>query len=334
MTSDGLGGRPWLLLIHQIPPKPDYFRVRVGRRLARVGAVAIKNSVYVLPATEQAVEDFQWILREIVEGGGEASICRSSFVDGLTDAEVERLFHDARSRDYEDVAAEAQAILKTLPAGRRVTTERRAEVEEVIAKLRKRVTAVAKIDFFDTKDRRSASEALNEIEERLRPPAAQPSAEMSPLEREQLRGSTWVTRQGVFVDRIASAWLIRRFIDAEARFKFVAPQGYRPKAGEFRFDMFDAEYTHEGDRCTFETLLRRFRLDDPALAEIAQIVHGIDLKDGKFNREDAPGIERVLAGISAAYPDDGGRLERGAQLFDELYALHRRDAEATTPGGE
>jgi hypothetical protein len=329
---DGLGGRPWLLLIHQIPPKPDYFRVRVGRRLARVGAVAIKNSVYVLPATEQAMEDFQWVLGEIIEGGGEASICRSSFVDGLTDAEVEQIFHDARSRDYEDVAAEARPILKTLPAGRRVTTERRAEAEEALAKLRKRFAAVAKIDFFGTKGRRGASDLLNQIEERLRPPVAPPSAETFPLEPAQLRGSTWVTRQGVFVDRIASAWLIRRFIDAEARFKFVAPQGYRPKAGELRFDMFDAEYTHEGDRCTFETLVRRFRLDDPALAEIAQIVHDIDLKDGKFNNEDAPGIERVLAGIAAAYPDDGGRLERGAQLFDELYALLRRDAEARLQG--
>ncbi len=332
--ADALTGRPWLLLIHQIPPKPDYFRVRVGRRLARVGAVAIKNSVYVLPATEQAMEDFQWILREIVEGGGEVSICRSSFVEGLTDAEIEQLFHQARSRDYEDLAAEARAMLKTLPARHRVTTEHRAEVEEALAKLRKRFAAIAKIDFFDTKARHGAAEALTAIEQRLRPPAAQASAQASPLEREQLRGRTWVTRQGVFVDRIASAWLIRRFVDAEARFKLVAPQGYRPKAGELRFDMFDAEYTHEGDRCTFETLLHRFSLDDSALAEIAEIVHDIDLKDGKFNREDAAGIERVLAGIAAAYPEDGVRLERGAQLFDELYALLRKNAAVTAAGAE
>ncbi len=328
-APEALSGRPWLLLIHQIPPKPDYFRVRVGRRLARVGAVAIKNSVYVLPATEQGMEDFQWILREIVEGGGDASICRSSFVDGLTDAEIEQLFHQARSRDYEDIEAEARAILKALAARARVPTERRAEVDEALARLRKRFTAVAKIDFFETDGRRNASDALKEIEERLRPPAVQPLTQTWSVEREQLRGRTWVTRQGVFVDRIASAWLIRRFVDAEARFKFVAPQGYRPKAGELRFDMFDAEYTHEGDRCTFETLLHRFSLDDSALAEIAEIVHDIDLKDGKFDREDAAGIERVVAGIAAAYPEDGVRLERGAQLFEELYALLRGDPAAT-----
>ena len=335
MSPDGLSGQPWLLLIHQIPPKPDYFRVKVGRRLARVGAVAIKNSVYVLPATEQAMEDFQWILREIAEGGGEASICRSTFVDGLTDAEVQRLFHEARSRDYEEIAADARALLKTLPSGRRVTSERRPEVEDALAKLRRRFTAVARIDFFETEGRRRTGELVAEIEERLRPPAAEaPVASASP-DRDRPRGRTWVTRQGIFVDRIASAWLIRRFIDPEARFKFVAPQeqrGYKPKAGELRFDMFEAEYTHEGDRCTFETLLRRFALDDPALAEIAEVVHDIDLKDGRYDREDAAGIERVLAGIAAAYPDDTARLERGVALFDELYALLSRElARASAP---
>jgi hypothetical protein len=141
----------------------------------------------------------------------------------------------------------------------------------------------------------------------------------------QLRGRTWVTRQGIFVDRIASAWLIRRFIDPDARFTFVAPQGYVPAPGELRFDMFQAEYTHEGDRCTFETLLRRFALDDPALVPIAEIVHDIDLKDGKFGREDALGIERVLAGIAAAHADDATRLEHGAALFDGLYALAAKE---------
>ena len=334
MPLEGPAGRPWLLLIHQIPPKPDYFRVRVGRRLARVGAVAIKNSVYVLPATEQTMEDFQWILREIVEGGGEASICRSSFIEGLTDGEIEQLFHEARSRDYDDILVEARVTLKSLPAGRRVPAERRAEAEEALAKLSRRFAAAAKIDFFETDRRRSATHALREIEDRLRSATVEPAAPTPPVDREQCRGRTWVTRQGVFVDRIASAWLIRRFIDPDARFKFVTPQGYRPKAGELRFDMFEAEYTHEGDRCTFEALLSRFSLGDPALAEIAEIVHDIDLKDGKFNRDDAPGIERVLAGIAGTYPDDGARLERGAQLFDELYALLRREAEATAPGTE
>jgi hypothetical protein len=332
MPAPGPGTQPWLLLIHQIPPKPDYFRVKVGRRLQRIGAVAIKSSVYVLPATEQALEDFQWLLREIAEGGGEASICRSAFVDGLTDGDIEGLFHDARSRDYEEIVADARATLKALPPGRRPTREQREAGEDALAKLRKRVAAVASIDFFGTRERSGAAEALGAIEARLRPPAAEAAARTPSSGQERPRGRTWVTRQGIFVDRIASAWLIRRFIDPEARFKFVASEGYRPKRAELRFDMFEAEYTHDGDRCTFETLLREFGLEDRALAGIAEIVHDIDLRDGRFGREDAAGIERVLAGIAAACPDDATRLERGAALFDGLYMLAARElGAASTP---
>ncbi|HEU4564162.1 MAG TPA: chromate resistance protein ChrB domain-containing protein, partial [Gemmatimonadaceae bacterium] len=297
-------GAPWLLLIHQIPPKPDYFRVKVGRRLQRIGAVAIKSSVYVLPAAPQSVEDFQWLRREIVDGGGEASVCRAEFVDGLTDGEIERLFHEARARDFAAIAVEARATLEALPRGRALTPEQRAAAEDALSKLRKRHAAAARIDFFGAPNRGDATEALDAIEARLRPPAEEPEAGARTAGRDWPRGRTWVTREGIFVDRIASAWLIRRFIDPAARFRFVTPQGHRPQAGELRFDMFQAEYTHEGDRCTFETLLRRFDLADPALAEIAQVVHDIDLKDGKFGREDAAGIERVLAGIAASSPDD------------------------------
>ena len=136
-----------------------------------------------------------------------------------------------------------------------------------------------------------------------------------------LRGRQWVTRRRPHVDRLASAWLIKRFIDPDARFKFIRDTDYKAVKGEIRFDMFEAEFTHEGDRCTFETLLNRFELTDPALETLGEIVHDIDLKDARFARDDAPGIERVLAGVVAANKDDSARLERGYQLFDELHAL-------------
>ena len=139
-----------------------------------------------------------------------------------------------------------------------------------------------------------------------------------------LSGRTWVTRTGVHVDRIASAWLIRRFIDPEARFKFVPAKGYEPEPDELRFDMYEGEYTHEGDRCTFEVLLARAGLGDPALAAIGEIVHDIDLKDAKFAREEASGIARVMDGIAAANKDDERRLERGAAVLDDLYEIFRR----------
>lgn len=235
---------PWLLLIHQIPPKPDYFRVKVRRRLHRIGAVALKNSVYALPNGDEALEDFQWLLREIVTDGGEAMICEASFVAGITHGEIMALFAERH-------AAAPEATPPATP-------------------------------------------------ERVQP------------------GRTWVTRPGVMVDRMASAWLIRRFIDPDARFRFGAPQ-----AGDLRFDMFDAEYTHEGDRCTFETLMRRFGLDAAGLAAIAEIVHDIDCKDGKFARDEAPGVASLIQGIAATTPHDAERLERGARLFDDLLARYR-----------
>jgi hypothetical protein len=135
-----------------------------------------------------------------------------------------------------------------------------------------------------------------------------------------LKGRTWVTRTGVFVDRIGSAWLIRRFIDPEARFKFVPAKGYVPEPGELRFDMFEAEFTHEGDRCTFEVLLSRAGLErDRGLSRIAEIVHDIDLKDGKFARPEAEGIKPVITGICNGTPDDEERLGRGGAVFEDLY---------------
>jgi hypothetical protein len=145
-----------------------------------------------------------------------------------------------------------------------------------------------------------------------------------PAPRESYRGRTWVTRKGIFVDRIASAWLVRRFIDPKAKFKFVVGKGYEPSPGELRFDMFDAEFTHVGDRCTFEVLLDRMGLKDPALDAIGEVVHDIDLKDEKFRRPQAAGLETLLAGVALRAKDDDERLTRGSAIFDDLYEVYRR----------
>jgi hypothetical protein len=318
-----------VLLIHQIPPKPDYLRVKISRRLQRIGAVAIKNSVYVLPAGDATLEDFQWVLREITSEGGDGSVCHASFVDGLTDGEVEQLFRAARSRDYEEIADAARAALKASPA-RAMDADQRTRTRGELARLRKRMADIATIDFFGAPARSDAEEALGRLEVRLR--AAAPAESDGPRQRpgpaidpSDVRGRTWVTRQGVFVDRIASAWLIRGRIDPAAQFAFVPAEAYVPKAGQLRFDMFEAEFTHESDRCTFETLVARFGLQaDTALRAVAEIVHDIDVKDGKFARAEAPGVERLLAGIATTYPADADRLEHGGALFDALYASFRR----------
>src|SRR5439155_591470 len=199
----------WVLLIHQIPPKPDYFRVKLWRRFQRLGSVAIKNSVYVLPRSNETVEDFQWQMREIVAGGGEASVCEANFVDGLTDTEIEALFRAARDADYGEIVAEAQRLRKPVPSGgRRARTDGRGRIEADLGRLKRRLADLVAIDFFGAPRRRAAEEELARLAARLRPPEAQVPTPAHPAKAP--RRATWVTRQGVYIDRIASAWLIRR----------------------------------------------------------------------------------------------------------------------------
>jgi hypothetical protein len=180
------------------------------------------------------------------------------------------------------------------------------------------LSQMAAIDFFEADGREAAEQPIARLESHLQ----QGSEAMTPQPSPSATPSTdkiWVTREHVQIDRIASAWLVRRFIDPAARFKFVPGRSYAPRAGEVRFDMFEGEYTHEGDRCTFEVLLLRAGLDDPALAAIGEIIHDIDLKDGKYGREETAGIRTLMSGIAAAHREDEQRLTRGAAVLDDLY---------------
>jgi hypothetical protein len=310
----------WLLLVHQLPAKPAYLRVKIWRRLQGIGAVAVKNAVHALPMSEGTQEDFEWLMREIVEGGGEAFLCETRLIDGLTDEQVQKLFDEARDADYEEIVKDARTLTKSLRP--KLKSEKINEIRAQVARLRKRLADVVSNDFFGAIWRETAEGSLNELDARLNEDEAVAKkatvvSKASPFGT--LRGRTWVTRQGVHVDRIASAWLIRRFIDPDAAFKFVAGKGYRPADGELRFDMFQAEFTHEGDKCTFEVLLDRVSLNDSALRAIAEIIHDIDLRDSKFGREEAVGIRTLIDGIALATSDDQERIARGSELFNNLY---------------
>jgi hypothetical protein len=313
----------WLLLVHQLPAKPAYLRVKVWRRLQDIGAVAVKNAVHALPMNEETQEDFEWLLREIQEGGGEAFVCEARLIDGLSDEEVRALFDRARDADYAELSKQAQVLAKPLrrKRGGEATTDLRAQVP----RLRKRLAEIAAIDFFGAIGRESAEGLLRELEAQLdkdKPVASKTKSE--PKMAETLRNRTWVTREGVYADRIASAWLIRRFIDPDANFKFVSGKGYRPQEGELRFDMFEAEFTHEGDKCTFEVLLERAGLNDSGLRAIGEIIHDIDLKDDKFGRTEVAGIRTLIDGIRASTKDDAARITRGTEVFNDLYEVFRK----------
>jgi hypothetical protein len=304
-----------------LPASPSHLRVKAWRRLQTVGAIALKNSVYVLPRRDDCIETFQWVAREIEALGGQASLCEGQFFDGGTDAEIERRFSEARHADYVALTQEARKLAKSAQA-KRVADKRLATLEAQAEKLRRRFEQISSIDFFNAPGREAVEGLMSAIANRLsawRGETAQPER-LEKIAR-QPRRATWVTRTGVHVDRIACAWLIRRSIDPEAKFKFVPAKGYVPEPGELRFDMFDAEFTHVGDRCTFEVLVERFDIDDPALSAIAELVHDIDLKDEKFGREETAGVRTLIAGICTAHRDDTVRIERGSMMLDDLYAV-------------
>lgn len=315
----------WLLLIHQLPAQPAYLRVKLWRRLRALGAVAIKNAVHALPANRETHEDLAWLAKEIVAGGGEAIICEAKLIEGLSDEALRQLFNQARDEDYAELTQEA----RTLTARRETETD--GESAAPTGKLANRIEQIAAIDFFGADGRVAAERSLAGLSEMAPTPSSSPPKSASPSKPARARaastaeatdylGKIWLTRQDLHVDRLACAWLIRRFIDPQARFQFVAGLSHPPSEGVIRFDMSEAEITHEGDRCSFEVLLARIGRRDPALAAIAEIIHDLDLKDGKFARSEAPGVKIAIEGLARQHPQDEARLAAAAALFDALYA--------------
>lgn len=301
----------WLALLHQLPTKPPYLRVKVWRRLQAIGAVPLKNAVHVLPKSEANEATLRTLLNEIIGAGGEAILLDASLLAGQSDGEVRALFDAARDADYDEVAQAARRLLETGPASG-------AE----IAKLQKRLAEIGALDFFAAHGRQDAEAALADLDrQRYQHPDVSRS-EPAPDAPLDLTGKTWVTRRGVHVDRIACAWLIRRFIDPNAAFKFVERRSCEATEGELRFDMADAEFTHEGDRCSFETIVLRAKLEgDPALVAIAEIIHDLDIADGKFNRPETPGLGAMLSGVCAANDEDLDRIAKGGDALDQFHAF-------------
>lgn len=304
--------RWWLLLLHQIPPTPPYFRAKVLRRLAQLGAAPIKNSAYVLPETDETREDLEWLRSDISKEGGEAWLFRTETLDGISNEELQESFRKLRSTDLKQLLESAKQLLETVRQG----TEPEKHQPE-LRKLKRQFDEISRIDFFQAPGREEVENIMESIERQLHGPAAKP-AEKPDLA--SLKARIWVTRRGVKVDRIATAWLIRRFIDPAAQLRFVDQDRYTHSPGEIRFDMFEGEFTHEGDLCTFESLLAHVKLQDAPLAAIAEMVHDIDLKDEKYQRAETSGIAAMISGITALEADDQRRIEEGSRIFEAAYA--------------
>lgn len=314
--------RKWLLLIHQIPPKPDALRVKIWRRLQQVGAVAIKQSVYVMPFSDQSREDLSWTLKEIVDGGGDGSISEVRFIEGLTDEQVISLFHNARKSDYEKIIQDASQLITDWSSGKIDLQNPSMKASAQVGKLQRLFDNTVGVDFFNAPEKGTAELLIKDLMARLS--GAGTNSVTCTDELNGLKGKIWVTRKNIFVDRIACGWLIRHFVDKNAIFNFVDSGTDSPSPGEIRFDMFDGEFTHKGDQCTFEVMIQHLGLQDRSLVALAEIIHDIDLKDTKYGRPETEGLKALLSGLAATVSGDKERMTHGVQLMDNLYAYFQR----------
>jgi hypothetical protein len=306
---------PWLLLAHQLPTRSSNARVKTWRRLQQIGAVAARNSVYVLPNTDHCREDFEWLRSEILSLGGEASVFEAALTDEAEGAALIEQFRRLRADEYRALKRDAERLLTSTRGKRPARVARDAGRRRAVRTLRERFEAVARIDFFQATGREDAAAVLARFDRiaEASTVARRPDG-VARLAAGEFTNRRWVTRPGPGVDRMASAWLIRRFIDPKATFAFVE----QPEGADVPFDMYGGEFTHQGSMCTFETMAQRFGLDDPAVTRLGQIVHDLDIKDARFARSESPAIGHVIEGLRRLHADDHALLEQGIAVFEAL----------------
>ena len=300
----------WLLLLYSLPTRQKTERVAIWRRFKKFGAIQMKTSTYLLPDEPAQYEQFQWLAQQIRDYGGESTLVRAQEIEGLTKAKLVAMFNDARAKDYDELKKSLQSFIarqRTMD-----TEEAAAELERLTRQFRD----IREVDFFDSPRGHDLEMLLRHAEgpRRLR--------RLEILDAKQYQGKTWLTRPRPEIDRVGSAWLISKFIDRKPKFVFA------PSAEAVRdaipFDMLDAEFSHHGNCCTFETLLRRFAIRDKVLAKIGEMIHDADLDDSRFQRVEAIGIDRVLKGWAKEGLPDKEILRRGFECFDALYAFLQR----------
>ncbi len=316
----------WLLFFYTVPAKPGNLRMKVWRRLIKIGAVSLKGSVYLLPFSEDHLEALHWLTGEVSSLGGEAAFAKVEGIETMGDEEIVSLFQAPRQNDYAPIATALEALevqLSSLeqqqdPKGLGGSRRPSRSCSKTIGLFRASI-------FSHSPSGSSLQERLEHFGERFTQLTAQPQAERpkpaGPRSKEDYQGKVWVTRRHPFVDRMASAWLIRSFIDPRARLPFwrkIRPPPGFPDA--VSFDLPGGDLPHEQDRCTFEVLFEAFSLRGNTLGQIAEVVHELDLKDGKFSHPQASGVESILLGIRKTAKDDREAVEEGIKTFERLHA--------------
>jgi hypothetical protein len=296
---------PWLLLTFSLTKKGASLRVSVWRKLQVFGALAFGNSGYLLPNSPQNQERFEWLATAIRSGQGEASVVEVQAIDNMTKAQLIRKFTEARRHDYADLMQEI----------RKIATDGSSRRPAALSRLRQRFQEIAGIDFFDSPAKGEAERLLNKVFDSQE--GGRHVLQIAKVSRKDYRCRVWVTRRRPGVDRVTSAWLIRKFIDAKARFVFAAEDVI--PSGAVPYDMYSGGFGHSGDDCTFETLVKAFAIRDKRVGILAQIVHDADLFDDKFGRKEGFGIDEVMKGWAREGLSDRELLDRGMQMAEGLF---------------
>jgi hypothetical protein len=300
----------WLLLLFSLPTNRNTERVAVWRRLKKMGAVQIKTSTYLLPDAPTQYEQFQWLAQQIRDYGGDSTLVRVQEIEGLNKEKVTAMFNDARTKDYGVLRKSLQTF---------IARRKKLDADEAVGQL-ERITRqfreVREVDFFDSARGHDIAMLLR------RAAGPKRTKRLDLLDSKQYHGKTWLTRPRPEIDRVGSAWLISKFIDPKPKFVFAPSVDAVPNA--IPFDMLDAEFSHHGNCCTFETLIRRFAISDKAVTKIGEMIHDADLDDARFQRVEAVGIDRVLKGWAKEGLPDKEILRRGFECFDALYSFLQR----------
>jgi hypothetical protein len=314
----------WVVFSYSLPGKSGSGpRVNLWRRLRRLGAISPAGGAQVLPARDECLEAFQWLAREIRQAKGEAVVMRVEQFEGLTDQQLIDQFHAAREEDYAEIERSITELGKTL--NKRTKPEDRSIAREALEKLRRRYAEVRRVDYFNSPAGDRVAARLAGVEQLLAAALPALAVKIEKRAAADYRRNRWVTRPHPHVDRLACIWLIRRFIDSSASVRYAE----HPKTGEIAFDMDEGEFGHRGNLCTFEVMCLTFALDEPALRAIAEIVHEIDLQDGRYARAEIAGIDAILSGWQLTDWPDAELEMRGVALFEGLYQTLLRSSKAS-----
>ncbi len=314
----------WLLLFYSVPSHPVSKRMKIWRKLAKTGAVQLKGAVYILPATEETEEFSQWLIGEVKSLGGDGAFVRTAEIKTMSEAEIRRLFTEQAAREYRKLEKPIDVLERKVQSIRKGSKgEEKKRLAAQTAKFARDLDEVSRRDYFGSGAGQVLKKRLQTIEGSLREAEKKNPEKAAFIEVARLQdyqGRTWATRKNPFVDRMASAWLIRRFIDPKASFLFIDERSVASlDDGTVAFDVRGGQFTHVGDLCTFEVLVRSFGIKDKAVKKIAEIVHDLDVKDDKYGKPETAGVEDILSGIRKTAKNDEDGLERGMSAFEMLY---------------